>query len=528
MKNNLFFLLCISLLGCISNNNLQNNANANVKIIDNYEAVLEDEKNAENILQNLLKELNGEKYIYFDNPIDLLKDSIDNFDYSYELIDIRINRQDIRPPAPPILEFIFKNDTGITQIKSWQLFTDEAYDKNINQSYLYISSKNVIELFNSRSGIKGYNIRRNNLPAGAYLIKTFIPSYLEYIGLQSGRLFIRQDVSKIIRNCLEIGDAFTPFYWYELYTIPQSLFEIIQGKRINESLFVYLVLINDNSYSYFKPFYIETNKQLRTMRISGKELIFEEVEIRYLRNENYYDNGMEKNTFYFQQRQEKNTTFINDFEIDSGLLIAYRGNGGIVNVPIYVNEIGFIAFELSKGEITTINIPFSVSKIENISDSYTSNLQNINVSPLNPYFLSLNGILFSKDLKNFIKYPANIRNREYIFPNGVEKISDRAFGGNRYITMIKFPETLKTIGLASFQQCINLETIEFNNDLIEIGMLAFSYCSKLNNLIIPSSVLKIGNYAFSNCTNLKSVRISRRTQLGELVFPEGAIIEYYD
>jgi hypothetical protein len=554
MKRHIFLpiIVCLVIICCTSNRNIPSKEETTIeKIIDSYELVLDDEKKAEIIFQNLLLELNEERYIFFNETLDLSTANLETYDYTYKLTNVHISREGIISPAPPILELSFINESGETRTKSWQLFTDEAYDKNINKSYLYISSKNAQELFYSRTGIKGYNIRQNSLPSGAYLLKTFIPSYLEYIGLLSGELIVQQDVSKIIRNCLEVGNTFTPFNSYEIFSIPKSLFEVIQGRKINDARFLYLVILNDTSYSYFKPFYIEANKQLKTMYIQGKELIFEEIDVRYIRNENYYDNGMPKSTFLFQLSSMPKVNIVNDFQIENGTLVMYRGNGGTIDIPITVSRIEEIAFMGAKNPIEIINIPLSVKKIEVISLNDHNELMEINVSKLNPYLTSINGILFSKNMTEIIRFPPSRDGTGYDIPLGIELISDRAFFRCKKLVSLVLPDSVKKIEPLAFADCEKLKNINIPNGIAEIGFSVFSGCRSLENINIPNSVIKIENYAFSgceeitqidipptvesigemafyDCKNLKIVKISKKTKLSNYVFPEGIKIEYID
>ena len=67
---------------------------------------------------------------------------------------------------------------------------------------------------------------------------------------------------------------------------------------------------------------------------------------------------------------------------------------------------------------------------------------NIFVSDENPYFKSVDGILFSKDGKELIRYPKNRTDTSYRIPEGVEKIYKNAFD-NTFLEQLILPTTLK-------------------------------------------------------------------------------------
>ena len=74
------------------------------------------------------------------------------------------------------------------------------------------------------------------------------------------------------------------------------------------------------------------------------------------------------------------------------------------------------------------------------------------------------------------------------------------FRKHLYLKKFIFPKNLKSIGVFSFSDCLNLETVILPNTLEEIGKCAFEYCEKLN-LILPNNVTR-GKYTFNGCHNV--------------------------
>ena len=119
----------------------------------------------------------------------------------------------------------------------------------------------------------------------------------------------------------------------------------------------------------------------------------------------------------------------------------------------------------------TIVIPETVKKIESIDESTEKWVSQIEVDSSNIYFITEDGILFSKDKKMLIHafYQAE---KKYIVPSSVEEICDFAFFD------------------------IPLEEIVLSDNLKRIGRHSCSCRGELKATIIPSNVQYIGDGAF--------------------------------
>ncbi len=78
--------------------------------------------------------------------------------------------------------------------------------------------------------------------------------------------------------------------------------------------------------------------------------------------------------------------------------------------------------------IESIFIPSAVEEIGVAAfNSYL--LKDISVAEDNPYYKSVDGVLFSKDMSTLVAYPIGKENSEYHIPESVTKIESRAFWG---------------------------------------------------------------------------------------------------
>jgi hypothetical protein len=111
-------------------------------------------------------------------------------------------------------------------------------------------------------------------------------------------------------------------------------------------------------------------------------------------------------------------------------------------------------------------------------------------------------------------------------PAGVDVIESRAFAGCSFLREVFLPNTVSVIGYRTFFNCVVLETVNIPYSLRSIESGAFFNCRSLRIMDIPSTLRSIGPRAFSGCTGLESLRLSRRTRVGEHAFmgvPPGKI-----
>lgn len=108
-------------------------------------------------------------------------------------------------------------------------------------------------------------------------------------------------------------------------------------------------------------------------------------------------------------------------------------------------------------------------------------LKEIIVDSNNPYYVSLDGVLFTKDGKSLLIYPYAKLGERYSTPETTTSIGEQAFGG------------------------YYLKTININEGLKEIGTMAFYNLGSLEGISLPSSLETIGHRAFWRCNNLLNI-----------------------
>ena len=188
---------------------------------------------------------------------------------------------------------------------------------------------------------------------------------------------------------------------------------------------------------------------------------------------------------------------------ESDIVIADNING------IPVTRISTNAFE-GCDTIMSVTIPDSVTFIEDDPFMGCTNLMDIVVSTHNTEYSSLNGDLYTKSGKTFIRHAPGSLRSEVTIPNTVTTIEDCAFSGCRNLTSATIPQTVTRIGASAFLDCGALTSLTISDGVTDIGGSAFMSCEALEYVNIPNSVRSIGAYAFAYCSSLKEITINDR------------------
>lgn len=130
-------------------------------------------------------------------------------------------------------------------------------------------------------------------------------------------------------------------------------------------------------------------------------------------------------------------------------------------------------------------------------------LKELIVDEENTNFVSIDSVLYTKDMKELLRCPRRASLKKIEIPSQVEKIGEGAFEYNQNIAVITLGENVTEIGNYAFQYA-SVENIVFNNKISEIGY-GFRYCEKLEEIVLPQNVRKIARGAFDGCYNLSTV-----------------------
>lgn len=244
-------------------------------------------------------------------------------------------------------------------------------------------------------------------------------------------------------------------------------------------------------------------------------------------------------------------------------------------VPPMVKSFGQSAF-YGCLNLSSVSISKSVTTIPSGCFTNCIRLIRLTVNKDNPYFSSVDGVLYSKDSTVLLLCP-NGKSAQFTIPEGVEVLETESFYTCRNLTAIVIPKSVKTInnnaffacmgltrfvvdkdnpaycavggvlftkdaknlisypnaksvrytvpvGVTSiddyaFFACTNLEIVTLPTSLKRIGSSAFHNCASLTSIVIPDSVVDINKAAFASCYYLTSLTIGKAvTQIGSDAF----------
>lgn len=161
-------------------------------------------------------------------------------------------------------------------------------------------------------------------------------------------------------------------------------------------------------------------------------------------------------------------------------------NGNLVTHVIVPNDVTFIGARVFSGysKLKSVTIPGSVTSIGFAAFSGCENLTDLTIE------------------------------------NGVISIESSAFEGCAGITSVMIPESVKSVGDGAFYNCLNLASVNITNieawceitfenvyaNPLSMGAVLYINGELLTEIVIPDSVTSIGMCAFMNCIELDSVK----------------------
>ena len=211
--------------------------------------------------------------------------------------------------------------------------------------------------------------------------------------------------------------------------------------------------------------------------------------------------------------------------------------------------------------LTSLYLPANLSYVGEYAFIGLKDLTAYTVADENPRYKSINGVLYSKDGKKLIAYPAG-KTGNFTVPKEVETIGFgafenslieavsfedginlltigyRAFYKSEKLASVSIPESVVSIDFYAFAECRNLERVTFaeNNKLTGIYEGAFLNCSSLTDIIIPDNIVEVSDFAFYGCRALTKLPFSETSEvkgiydyafaysgITELVIPDSVI-----
>jgi len=176
-----------------------------------------------------------------------------------------------------------------------------------------------------------------------------------------------------------------------------------------------------------------------------------------------------------------------------------------VKIPDSVTFLGDRAFS-SCENLKSVTIGKGVTTIEPSLFADCNAIESITVSPDNPNYTSVDGVLYSKDMTILCKYPSAKTDKSFKVPDTVKTIADKAFENATFLESIDF-SNVSDLGESAFYGCTGLKTVTLPDGIKELKGDLFNGCTSLDNVQIPDGVELISWGCFTDCSSLTSVTI---------------------
>ena len=189
-----------------------------------------------------------------------------------------------------------------------------------------------------------------------------------------------------------------------------------------------------------------------------------------------------------------------EFVIESGVLVSYKGAGGDVTVPDGVTAIGEGAFKGCTA-LTSLRLPNGVVEIGKSAFEGCTALARVTLCDE----LRSIGPRAFKDCEAL---------KAIDLPEKLELIGEFAFEGCKKLEEIVLPEKLRQLGGVIergdqhiFKDCVALKKAVLPKGMTVLGASMFAGCTALEELQLPSTLTSIESGALSGCTALQTLTL---------------------
>ena len=167
-----------------------------------------------------------------------------------------------------------------------------------------------------------------------------------------------------------------------------------------------------------------------------------------------------------------------------------------------VQEISEGAFSLSG--LSKIHIGKQVRKIETsrLIPFEGTKLEEITIDPENTSYTVKDGVLFTADKTELVRYPSQDSRTEYVIPDSVTKISMYAFEMARNIKNMVIPAGVEEVGAAAFEASTALYSVQDLRGVKQLGAMAFADATNLKMLLLGDDLKIYMGAAYRNTNNI--------------------------
>lgn len=177
------------------------------------------------------------------------------------------------------------------------------------------------------------------------------------------------------------------------------------------------------------------------------------------------------------------------------------------------SEVEYVKIGLATSVVFEDPTPY-YNSMDYTAFSNTREMMAYEVEPGNTHFVSVDGVLYTKDMKILVAYPSNKPDNTFTIPEAVEKISFSAMSNTRNLNSLTLLNSLKTISDYAFLGSNGISNINWGTGLEIIGYKAFMVAKGLGEVVLPEGLTTIASSAFYSAAITKITGPSTLVTLG--------------
>ncbi len=137
---------------------------------------------------------------------------------------------------------------------------------------------------------------------------------------------------------------------------------------------------------------------------------------------------------------------------------------------------------------------------------FCKGLMNVYTYDTNPKYQSIDGVLYSKDQKTLLLFPAG-RSGSYTVKDGTVVIDYASFCRMEKEIDITLPDSVEVIDGSAFSYSPGLRNLKLSANLRELYAHVFNGCTNMNNVVLPETLTLFGYGSFENCKAITEITI---------------------
>lgn len=193
-----------------------------------------------------------------------------------------------------------------------------------------------------------------------------------------------------------------------------------------------------------------------------------------------------------------------------------------VAFPANIRTIGDYAFA-DTAIAGSVTIPASLESLGGGAFGACHALTEIKVESGNKIYADIDGVVYTKDGKVVIAYPAGNPAENYTVLDGTQKIGVAAFYGSWNLRGVAVPAGVDEFYEYAFFDCEKVYGYSLPDTLETVGPYSMAKNYSLSSVSLPDSVINIGRYAFAYDSSLYTVYISDTSKLARISFASFAL-----